>query len=233
VPGRSLEFERNPSQLMEEEDESREIYYRRFDDDYVPGEAGRRVEEAGVEEDEDCEVRISETDDFDGLDDEGEAEEEAREEAEEEEEGVLYRGHPAWLSYWKSLLLSAGLMVAGVVMWETSGWILFGGLVVTLMAYSYVVMERSMREYVVTQKRVEVIHGLIAKSSEEVRVVDIRAINVRKEGLKGLIGIGSVEFASAGSDGSDVVFEDVMGAHRLKGRVRRLQDQRDAGPRPA
>ncbi|MEM8955687.1 MAG: hypothetical protein AAGD22_16150, partial [Verrucomicrobiota bacterium] len=65
----------------------------------------------------------------------------------------------------------------------------------------------------------------ISKSSEEVRVCDIRAINVRKAGVKGLLGVGSVEFASAGSDGSDVVFEDVMGAHRLKENVRRLQDK--------
>jgi hypothetical protein len=233
---------------MEEDDESREIYYRRFDEDYVPGEEVRRREEEAArmedgdergakEGDEDREVRISETDDFDG-DEEDEDEEEGDEFEERDEDGagveeverVLYRGHPAWLSYWKSLLFSVLVLVAGMVMWEVSGWVLFGGLVVTLAAYGYAMMERSMREYLVTPKRVEVVHGLISKSSEEVRVCDIRAINVRKTGLKGLLGIGSVEFASAGSDGGDVVFEDVMGAHRLKERVRQLQDQRDAGP---
>jgi hypothetical protein len=210
-----------------EADESREIYYRRFAEDYTPGEELRRreaeeAEEAGGEEDEiadeDRVVRISETDEFDGPDED----ESGRREGVER---VLYRGHPAWISFWKSLVLSVVMLVGGILTWEISGWILFGGLVVTLFAYGYIVMERSMREYVVTPKRVEVIHGLISKSSEEVRVCDIRAINVRKEGMKGLLGIGSVEFASAGSDGGDVIFENVMGAHRLKERVRALQDK--------
>ncbi|MEM7144118.1 MAG: PH domain-containing protein, partial [Verrucomicrobiota bacterium] len=182
-------------------------------------------------------VRVSETDDFagGGEEEEGGVDEAAGEpeviidEVDGAGERVLYRGHPAWVSFWRGLLVSGVLLVAGLVGWDFSGWLLFGGLVVALLVYGHMVFMRSMREYLVTERRVEVIHGLISKSSEEVRVCDIRAINVRKEGVKGLIGVGSVEFASAGSDGSDVVFEDVMGAHRLKENVRRLQDKAAAG----
>ena len=77
-------------------------------------------------------------------------------------------------------------------------WALFMGLVLVAGVYGYVCVVRSMALYLVTSRRVEIIHGLITKSSNEVRVKDIRTINVKKSGFKGLLGVGDVEFSSAG-----------------------------------
>ncbi|CAN5196335.1 hypothetical protein BH23VER1_BH23VER1_09590 [soil metagenome] len=56
------------------------------------------------------------------------------------------------------------------------------------------------------------------------RICDIRAINVRQRGLLGLLGVGTVEFASAGSDAIEVAFSNVRRPHRIKALVRQLQD---------
>jgi hypothetical protein len=137
----------------------------------------------------------------------------------------LYAGHPALLSFPKSLLLSAVAIGQGIVLWNSNGWFLFGGLLVALTAFGYILVERSMREYIITPKRVEIIHGFLAKNSQEVRIDDIRAINVKKPGLLGLLGIGDVEFASAGSDTVEVVFAKAARPEAIKGLVRRLQDR--------
>ena len=136
----------------------------------------------------------------------------------------LYHGHPALLSFPKSLLLAVLAIVQGLVLWDRNGWFLFGGLLVALFAFGFILVERSMREYLITPKRVEIVHGLLAKNSNEVRIEDIRAINVKKPGILGLLGIGDVEFASAGSDSEEVVFSRAARPEAIKDLVRRLQD---------
>jgi len=137
----------------------------------------------------------------------------------------LYVGHPALLSFPKSLLLAFTGIGVGLILWERNGWFLFGGLILALLVFAYILFERSMRQYLITPKRVEIVHGFIAKNSNEVRIDDIRAINVKKPGFIGLLGIGSVEFASAGGDEIEVVFTQVSRPNAIKDLVRRLQDR--------
>jgi uncharacterized membrane protein YdbT with pleckstrin-like domain len=88
---------------------------------------------------------------------------------------------------------------------------------------AYLTLMRYTCEYFVTPKRVELEKGLIAKSSNEVRIADIRAINVTCVGLSGIMGIGSVDFFTTGDD-PEVTFRDVWAAKKVKILVRQLQD---------
>ena len=82
---------------------------------------------------------------------------------------------------------------------------------------------RESQRYCVTAKRVILEIGLLAKSSNEIRVQDIRSINVRKRGIGGLFGVGNVEFSSAATDDADVIFFMVAGADAVRDLVRKLQ----------
>ncbi len=84
-------------------------------------------------------------------------------------------------------------------------------------------LDRGRRIYQVTNKRVIVEWGILAKSSNEIRVQDIRSINLSKSGLSGMLGIGNVEFSSAAADDADVVFAHVPGADKVRDTVRALQ----------
>ncbi len=123
-------------------------------------------------------------------------------------------------------MLSVALItgVGGYYLGAQDGWYAFGGISLASFLFTYACFHRSCTEYIVTEARVEVIAGFLRKSSFEVRVCDIRAINVRQSGLKGLLGIGTVEFASAGSDSIEVSFPNVRRPHRIKALVRQLQD---------
>ncbi len=141
-----------------------------------------------------------------------------------DESRVIYRGHPSVLNFPWLIATSAGLIAAGVVTWAAFGLVLLAGLTFALFTYVYISIQRAIRHYSISRKRVEIIYGLFVKSSHEVRIGDIRTINVRARGLKGLLGVGNVEFASAGSGSVEVEFRGVRKPHRIKELVRAIQD---------
>ena len=140
---------------------------------------------------------------------------------------ILYAGHPSFMSFPKTLLLMALSIGAGIYAGEVyaGGWFIAGCLM-ALLGLSYILFERSIKLYLITPERVELIRGFITKSSNEVRVSDIRAINVQKQGFLGLLGVATVEFASAGSDAVEVAFSNIWSAQKVKLLVRRLQDSK-------
>jgi len=85
-------------------------------------------------------------------------------------------------------------------------------------------LDRARRVYQVTSKRVIVEWGILARSSNELRIQDIRSINVSRSGLSGILGIGNVEFSSAATDDADVVFAHVPRAEKVRDTVRTLQN---------
>ena len=109
-----------------------------------------------------------------------------------------------WSWFWGILLLAA-----------------FGlGLLVIIGIY----IDRARRLYIVTNRKVVVQSGIFIKSTNEVRIKDIRSVNVTKRGISGLIGIGSVEFSSAATDRAEIIFAGIAGADKVRDVVRKLQD---------
>ena len=139
---------------------------------------------------------------------------------------VLYAGHPSVLSFPKTLAFIAIAIAIGAGIYGRTHHpaFLLAGLVAALFGVSWILLQRAMQLYLITPKRVEIVTGLIAKNSNEVRIDDIRTINVLTPGVRGLLGVGTVEFASAGGSAVEVAFANVQAAHRIKGLVRRLQD---------
>jgi uncharacterized membrane protein YdbT with pleckstrin-like domain len=104
------------------------------------------------------------------------------------------------------------------------GWMVRAGLgAVAIVLLIWIRLDRSRRKYSVTNKRVSVEFGIISKSSNEMRIQDIRSINLATTGLSGLVGIGRLEFSSAATDDADVIFWNVPGAEKIRDMVRGLQ----------
>ena len=138
-------------------------------------------------------------------------------------DALLMRCHPTILRYRKSLILAVAGIVFGLWMGPIDIWYFIGGFAVATIAIIGLLIARGTRLYLVTPRRVELIWGLIAKSSNEVLIEDIRIINIRQKGLAGILGIGTIEFSCAG-DSIDVMFTDIWKAQRVKALVRELQD---------
>lgn len=166
---------------------------------------------------------------------EEEGEEEVEEEPAEEEkkvaehdyspsgEIILHHAHPSWLGYTKALILCLLLTVAGGLLCVIQ---LEYGVIALLCASSTLIavgIARYSHDYIVTRERVELIWGIIGRSSKEARICDIRSIDVYESGLKGLLGLGTIDFSTAANAGIEVQFKDMRSAHIVKDLVRKLQ----------
>lgn len=95
--------------------------------------------------------------------------------------------------------------------------------VLALIVIGWIQLDRRRRRYAVTNRRVSAEFGIISRTSNEVRIQDIRSINLRQSGLLGLLGIGRVEFSSAAADDAEVIFWNIPGAQKVRDLVRSLQ----------
>lgn len=75
--------------------------------------------------------------------------------------------------------------------------------------------------YRVTRKRLVIEHGYFAKSSNEVRIQDIRNINLVGKSL--LYGTATLKFDVSGSDGAEIVFRDILVPEQIRDLIRDLQ----------
>lgn len=103
-------------------------------------------------------------------------------------------------------------------------WIFGGPVLVLLAVFAMVAIARNRWNYRVTNRRVIAEYGLVMKDTNEIRVQDIRSINVSKSGLIGLFGVGRVEFSSAATDDADVIFYQIGNANGVRDLVRKLQN---------
>lgn len=141
------------------------------------------------------------------------------------EEELLYMGHPSWFAFPKSLLGFMVFLTATYYVWKYHigfDWLMFLGSGAGFFL-AYIILERTSTAYYVTTHRVEYEFGILGRSTKEVRIRDIRAIDVDQKGLKALLGLGTVEFDSSASTGPEVVFNNVRNPHRIKELVRSLQ----------
>jgi hypothetical protein len=151
----------------------------------------------------------------------GEGEEPERDPDEE----LLYIGHPSWFAFPKALFLTAVCIGAAVffrqhnVGWE---WITLLGSIAGLILL-FISLDRTTTTYFVTSKRVELEVGIIGRSTKEVRICDIRAIDVLQQGFDAVVGLGTVRFDSAAGEGPEISFRNVRRPHDIKQLVRDLQ----------
>ena len=192
------------------------------------GSAAARIDRPAYQEIRADEPHYEEDDEIEGDD---EAEDEETVEAEDDDgfertssgERIRYHGHPSWMAYAKPLFLVVLLAIAGAVSFPFDEIYLFVGAGLSLFTLLCIGAVRFSRDFIITDERVEFVWGLIGRSSKEVRVCDIRAIDVHEKGLTGLLGIGTVDFSSAGNAGVEVQFKSIRRAHQVKQLVRELQ----------
>jgi len=138
-------------------------------------------------------------------------------------EEILHHGHPSWFGYTKALFLVLLLLVAAALLFVIQ---LEYAVVAALCAVSTLIavgIARYSQDYMVTRERVELIWGIIGRSSKEARICDIRSIDVYESGIKGLLGLGTIDFSTAANAGIEVQFRDMRQAHMVKDLVRKLQ----------
>jgi len=149
----------------------------------------------------------------------------------ESEEHILWNGYVSQWHYagkWLIIVLLLGALVATFFISlfddQTVQWAIRGFLaLVAVGLFFWIKVDRSRRKYLITDRRVCVEFGIVSKSSNEMRIQDIRSINLTTKDLSGMLGIGRVEFSSAATDDADVIFWNTPSAEKIRDMVRSLQ----------
>jgi len=129
-----------------------------------------------------------------------------------------------WLTVLICLAILAATFFFNIAGDSINPWIIRSvPLLVAVALIAWIKLDRSGRKYSVTNRRVSVEYGIISKQSTELRIQDIRSINLTTSGIAGLLGIGRLEFASAASDDAEVIFWNTPGAEKIRDLVRSLQ----------
>ncbi|GMQ91008.1 MAG: hypothetical protein BMS9Abin11_0313 [Gammaproteobacteria bacterium] len=144
-----------------------------------------------------------------------------------------YRSRPAWRTQWLSLGLEFILLIGLLwIFWtvianDPESWklwlYLFALLCATGLVFPILYRHYAWR-YSVDGENIESRYGIIARQVHSIRILDLRNVNVKQSILQRLIGIGNVEFSSAGGEGIEVVFIAITSPMQLKERVQDLQE---------
>jgi uncharacterized membrane protein YdbT with pleckstrin-like domain len=153
-------------------------------------------------------------------------------ENEHQTERVLWSGHQShwyFLGHWIVGLLIVAALAIGIYFYRPElnqwmPWIDGVPVLAFLVVMAVVAFERRLRTYRVTNRRVIADFGRVVKDTNELRIQDIRSMNVSKGGITGLLGVGKLEFSSAATDDADVIFYQIGGVNKVRDLVRGLQN---------
>ncbi len=149
-----------------------------------------------------------------------------------EKENMNYLARPAWLNQWWQMAMAVLLPFVFVLAY-LKGDQYFSApnlrvvLVVVVAVFIYllavVIYRRYSWAYTINGETIESREGLIARKVKSIRIQDLRNINVNQSLLQRIMGVGDVEFSSAGGSGIEVTFRGVDDPLKVKSLAQRMQ----------
>jgi uncharacterized membrane protein YdbT with pleckstrin-like domain len=149
-------------------------------------------------------------------------------------ESVIYEGHPSWRStfgfYFLGILVAAAAVVIGVLADKTGIGLAAGGVIlVVVLIVGWV--RRITTRYLITNRRLQIRRGLLAKHVEETRIDRVVDVTVHQGVFDRILQIGAVDFDNASAQQGDLFrFTGVASPERV---VRAIDLVHEEGSRQA
>ena len=134
-------------------------------------------------------------------------------------EQVFFHGHPCWRAildfYAKGILAAvivgalAGFLSAIVAGHVEVGWVVAAVVVVLGVVLLRGFLARVRTTYTITSERLTIIHGLVSRELHETRLERVQNVNCTQSMLERLLGVGTVNFDTAGGAEYDFAFRGV------------------------
>jgi uncharacterized membrane protein YdbT with pleckstrin-like domain len=142
--------------------------------------------------------------------------------------------------YGRGLLLSilagalAGIVTAIASGHVAVGWVIVAVLVVFVLGLTIAQTRRLQTTYTITNQRLTIETGLLAREMHETRLERVQNVNVRQSLPERVLRIGGVDFDTAGEAGYDFAFRGVAEPRQIVRTVdRALHQLRRGGSAPA
>jgi uncharacterized membrane protein YdbT with pleckstrin-like domain len=151
-----------------------------------------------------------------------------------EGETVLFEGRPSWRSiigfYVVGVLVAAAIgAIVGLIDETGTGIVAFVVLLAIVVLVGW--LRRVSTRYLISDERLWIKHGLLAKRTQETRLARVQNVNTDQSLLDRMLRVGTVDFDTAGSDTpeADFAFRGVSDpggvAQTVDAAIRRSQAQ--------
>ncbi len=141
-------------------------------------------------------------------------------------EEIIFQGRPVWraiLSFYVSATIGAlavGILV-GIVASTALGVVVF--LVALALALLVGFLKRVATVYVITNQRLRIQTGLLARRVQQTRIDRVQNVNTAQTVLERVLRVGAVDFDTAGTDDSEFRFVGVSDPSEVVAAVDRAQ----------
>jgi uncharacterized membrane protein YdbT with pleckstrin-like domain len=134
-------------------------------------------------------------------------------------EDELYEGRPSWRALLSFYLGGIGvavlvLVILGLLAGE---WGIAVVIAVALTALTLVVgyVRRISTKYLITNQRLRISRGIVRRNVQETRLERVQNVNYNQSVLDRMLGVGTVDFDTAGTDDSEFKFVWVNGPEQV------------------
>jgi uncharacterized membrane protein YdbT with pleckstrin-like domain len=153
-------------------------------------------------------------------------------------ERELYAGRPSWRALMSFYVIGIGVAVLVLVIlglladsWDTA--IVIAAVIAGLtLVIGY--LRRVSTKYLITTQRLRISRGIVSKKVQETRLERVQNVNYQQGVIDRLLGVGTVDFDTAGTDDSEFRFEWVNEPEQVVRAVDRASEEaRGPAPDPA
>jgi uncharacterized membrane protein YdbT with pleckstrin-like domain len=154
-------------------------------------------------------------------------------------EHALYEGRPSWRALMSFYAVGVGVavlvvVILGAVAGSWGAAIVIGAVVAGLtLVIGY--LRRISTKYLITNLRLRISRGVVRRKVQETRLERVQNVNYEQGVLDRMLGVGTVDFDTAGTDDSEFRFDWVNGPEEVVRAVDRAGEEArgtasDAGP---
>ena len=109
-------------------------------------------------------------------------------------------------------------------------WVVAAVLAVLVIAFLIALIRRLATTYTITSSRLTIRFGLLSRELHEARLERVQNVNSRQGVLDRMLGIGTVDFDTAGGAGFDFAFRGIAGPENIVRLVDRAIHEIGTGP---
>ena len=145
------------------------------------------------------------------------------------DERALYEGRPSWRALIAFYLIGIGLAIAVVVILgvlaDELGLAIAIGAAIAALTLVIGYLRRIATKYLITTQRLRITRGIVSKKVQETRLERVQNVNYEQGVVDRLLGVGTVDFDTAGTDDSEFRFEWVNGPEDVVRAVDRAAEE--------
>jgi uncharacterized membrane protein YdbT with pleckstrin-like domain len=141
-------------------------------------------------------------------------------------EEIVFEGHPSWrgvLSFYVYGVVAAVLV--GIVVGLIAGSVIGSSVAAAGIAAVLLggLLKRIATHYVVTNQRLRIRRGILAKKVQQTRLDRVQNVNTDQSFVDRVLRVGTVDFDTAGTDDSDFTFRGIANPDEVVAAVDRAQ----------